>query len=381
MHRHQPRTGMRVAARVTGTLLAAVLASGCGTADVASPSTTSPAASPAPAPTAPARPAPAATATPEPAVLGTITVTETGCALDDSPDRIEPGRFILDVHNGTRARAAFDMFRIGESGSVEAFVAHVEDERTRAEAGEPFRGPPIWAHHVVGSDLLERGESATLAGTAELGTYAVVCLWKFETTSSDPVRPFALVGPIGVGETAQAFTEADVDGIVLSEADAPAGASYLGTDAGREVLLNPVWYLSTTEQQRFRALPGFVHAAASSYRLGSSSADPLFVSEAMLFDDADSAADAMAAYVAEWQASFGFVDPTPSSVELGDGGLLFSGPAAVQGGEPGFYYFWRSNNLLLNMVAVGPAEGAALDAMESTVRAMALEMDRRSSRP
>lgn len=190
---------------------------------------------------------------------------------------------------------------------------------------------------------------------------------------TSPAGPTPLAGA--------AFTEADLDRIVLGEADAPGGATYLGTDVGPDVLINPVWYLSSSDQQRFRDLPGFVDAAASSFRLGTSSADPLFVSEVMLFDDADSAAQAMAAYAQEWQSSFGFDDPTPSTVEFGEEGLLFSGPAAVQNGEPGVYYFWRVDNLLLNMVAVGPVEGAELEAMESTVRAMALEMDRRASPP
>lgn len=228
--------------------------------------------------------------------------------------------------------------------------------------------------------------AATVAGTllavalaSGCGTAAVSSL-----SVTPPVSSPTVTSPAGSTSSAApepAFTEADVGRIVLGEADTPAGASYLGTDVGPEILINPVWYLSSSEQQRFRALPGFIHASASSHRLGSSSADPLFVSEVMLFDDTEAAAHAMAAYTQEWESSFGFADPTPSTVELGDEGLLFSGPAAVQSGEPGFYYFWRVNNLLLNMVAVGPVEGAALDVMETTVRAMALEMDRRVTTP
>lgn len=231
-----------------------------------------------------------------------------------------------------------------------------------------------------------RALAARVAGTllaaaliSGCGTAAVPSPSVAATVSSPTVTSPAGATPSAAAQGA--FTGADVGRIVLGEGDAPAGSSYLGTDVGPQVLINPVWYLSSSEQQRFRTLPGFVDASASSFRLGTSSADPLFVSEVMLFDDAKSAAHAMAAYAQEWESSFGFDDPTPTSVDLGEAGLLFSGPAAVQSGEPGFYYFWRVSNLLLNMVGVGPVEGAEMDALESTVSAMALEMDRRVTLP
>ena len=239
---------------------------------------------------------------------------------------------------------------------------------------------------TVHTPRLRTGMAGAARMAGALLAAALVSACGTETVASPPVTspmPSTAVtsptAPTPSSAAEGAFTAADVDRIVLSEADAPAGASYLGTDVGPGILINPVWYLSSSEQQRFRALPGFVDASASSFRLGTSSADPLFVSEVMLFDDAESAAHAMAAYTQEWQSSFGFDDPTPSTIELGDDGLLFSGPAAVQSGEPGFYYFWRVGNLLLNMVGVGPVEGAELDAMEATVRAMAFEMQRRAS--
>jgi hypothetical protein len=234
----------------------------------------------------------------------------------------------------------------------------------------------MWQRAVAARVAVTLLAAALVSGC---GTTAVASPSATAAVSSPAVTSSAGATPSAAAKGA--FTEADVGRIVLGEADAPVGASYLGTDVGPEILINPVWYLSSSEQQRFRALPGFVDASASSFRLGTSSSDPLFVSEVMLFDDAESAAHAMAAYAQEWESSFGFDDPTPTTVELGEEGLLFSGPAAVQSGEPGFYYFWRVNNLLLNMVGVGPVEGAELDAMESTVSAMALEMDRRVTLP
>jgi len=230
------------------------------------------------------------------------------------------------------------------------------------------------------SQRLRRARTARVAGMLLGAALAAGCgtanhSSPSATSTGDPGSS-VVASPATHGPITGAYTEADINRIVLGEADAPEGAPYLGTDVGAQVLINAVWYLSTSEQKRFLELPGFLDAAASSFRQGPN--DPLFVSEAVLFEDEASAEQAMAAIAEEWQVSFGFDDPTAITVDLGDGGLLYSGPATVQDGEPGFYYLWRASNLFLNMVAVGSVEGAELQAMETTVRAMALEMDRRA---
>lgn len=370
MRPRHPRIWMAAAPRLAGALLVAALASGCGAVGVSAPPAT-PSGDRTP-------PAPAG-----PAALGTITVTETGCTLDGAPERIEPGPFVLDVHNGTPAAAGFDMFRIGQAASVEDFVTHVEAERSSALAGEPFLGPPIWATHIVGSDLLDSGTSATLEGTAAPGPYAVVCLWKFEDVTSDPVRPFALVGPISIGVAPSNVTEIDVAQIVLGAADAPVGARVGGTHgagqstvSGRDTLTLPVWFLSAEEQQRFRNLPGYIAGTSSGF--GDPVSQALYVSVGILFEDAASASQALAAYEHVFRTGWGLDDPEPTDPGLGDRSLLFTGPAAVQGGEPGFYYLWRVDRLLLEAVAVGDVQGEQLAGMEAAVHDMALEMERRA---
>jgi hypothetical protein len=316
-------------------------------------------------------------------VLGTITVTETGCTRDGAPERIAPGPFVLDVHNGTPAAAGFDLFRIGDLGSAEDFVTHIEAERASALAGDPFRGPPIWATHIVGSDVLVSGASATLKGTVEPGTYAVVCLWKFEDVTTDPVRPFALVGPIGVGVAPAEVIPIDAGDIVLGEGDAPTGTRVDGTHGasqstvtGRDTLTLPVWFLSTDEQQRFRNLPGYVAGLSTGF--GDPVSQVLYVSVGVLFEDAATASQALAAYEQVFRTGWGLDDPEPTDPGLGDRSLLFAGPAAVQGGEPGFYYLWRIDRLLLEAVAVGDVGGDQLAEMEAAVHNMALEMERRA---
>jgi hypothetical protein len=129
--------------------------------------------------------------------LGTVTVTTDDCTIDGLPAEIQSGEASLTAFNDTPATASFDMFRL-EGGRFEELVAHVADERAVADAGDPFIGPPSWTTSLASTGLIESETAGTLTGMFEPGTYAVVCLWKYDE-SSDPVRPFAVVGPIEVG--------------------------------------------------------------------------------------------------------------------------------------------------------------------------------------
>jgi len=175
------------------------------------------------------------------------------------------------------------------------------------------------------------------------------------------------------GGSQSGFIAADLDDIILGASDAPLDASYVGPEQLHPLLL-PVWYLSAEEQQPFRSLAGYLDAATADFRRGTY----LFVSVALIFEDADAASAALAAYAAESRRGWGLTNPEATDPGLGDESLLFSGPAEVQGGEPGFYYFWRIDNLLLEAVGVGDVSGSDLTAMETAVAAMALEMERRA---
>jgi hypothetical protein len=177
---------------------------------------------------------------------------------------------------------------------------------------------------------------------------------------------------------ARELTVADLDRIVYSDADAPAGTEPSVGGHGRTLLKNPVWYLPPYAQQRFLELPGFLDAREQSFEGPASEGDLLYVSEVFLFEDAASAQAAIDAYSGEWQVSFGFDNPMPTEIDLGDGGVRFAGPARVQYDEPGIYYFWRVNNLVLNAVGIGDVEDEELEALAASTLAMAGEMDRRA---
>jgi hypothetical protein len=171
---------------------------------------------PDPGPTstnATASPSPSASEAPEP--IGSVRQDETECSLAGIPAELEAGEHTLEVINATPKRAAFDLFRIGSGGSLSALIDHIDLERERAEAGEPFAGPPPWADHVAGSNILPAGERAEVAATLEDGTYAFVCLWTFVETS-DPVRPFAVAGPIQVGHAPIPSAPAEIGTISLT---------------------------------------------------------------------------------------------------------------------------------------------------------------------
>lgn len=177
----------------------------------------------------------------------------------------------------------------------------------------------------------------------------------------------------------RAFVASDLGAIVLTAADAPTGTEPSISGHGRVILRNPVWYLPADEQQPFMNLAGFVDAREQSFEGPMSGGNLLFVSEAFLFEDASTAQAAIDAFSAEWQVSFGFPDSEPRPVDMGDGGVLFAGPATVQNGEPGFYYFWRRDNLVLNVAGIGDVRGEALADLEAATEAVALDMDRRAA--
>lgn len=184
--------------------------------------------------------------------------------------------------------------------------------------------------------------------------------------------PSASARPATPSPVAAVFTVADLDAIVLGKSDAPLDSTFQGHDPVPPLLL-PVWYLSEAESQRFINLPRYVDGTDARFGLG----PYLFVSAVLVFEDADAASGALAAYREEIQSGWGLTDPTPTNPNLGDESLLFSGPAERQEGEPGAYYFWRVENLLLEAVGVGAVEGDALTNMEAAVREMADEMERR----
>lgn len=122
------------------------------------------------------------------------------------------GEVTIQAVNQTPETAAFDLFLIGPGGSFEDLADHVAAEKARAEGGQPFAGPPPWADHVGGSDLIAVDRTETFSVALESGTYGFVCLWKFDDAFTDPVRPFAVAGPVEVGEGTAALCRTEDPG-------------------------------------------------------------------------------------------------------------------------------------------------------------------------
>jgi hypothetical protein len=162
--------------------------------------TASPASAPAATPPATAPPtAPQSAANPssqEP--MATITIGQDECELDPSLTETAAGAIQLRAVNETDALAAFDMWRIGESGSLDQLVAHIAEERRLAESGDPGLGHPSFASSLISSGILQAGESKLVSGVTQPGTYGIVCLRHFVLVTDDPFRPFTVVGPITI---------------------------------------------------------------------------------------------------------------------------------------------------------------------------------------
>lgn len=159
----------------------------------------SPAVAPTTTPTAPSTATRSPATSPDmPEAIATLTLSQNDCTLRPDLAEMTAGAIRLLAVNETGAQAAFDMWRIGESGSFEELVAHVEEERRLADAGDAGLGHPSFASSLISSGILQAEESKVINGVTQPGTYGIVCLRHFELVTDDPFRPFTVVGPIEV---------------------------------------------------------------------------------------------------------------------------------------------------------------------------------------
>ena len=169
--------GRRVA--WVGTLCIAV---GCGSASTA---TVSPA-SESRSPTTPSSPPGS------PVSVGTVTLSDDGCALD-APSVLDAGPVGLAMVNEAAGRFDVHLYRLHDSHRYDEFAAHVAEEMRRAEAGEAPLGHPTFASLVAESSAGPGSEAELDVGVTS-GTYAIGCI--LFTLSSDPL--IWAVGPLEV---------------------------------------------------------------------------------------------------------------------------------------------------------------------------------------
>jgi hypothetical protein len=130
--------------------------------------------------------------------VGSVTITDSECQMAIDSEDAGTGPLAFMAINDSGVQAAVDVFHVTD---IAAVVAHVDEERRRADSGEPVLGhpgEPIATFASSGSGLLDAGTSTQVVVEAdEPGDYAVICL-RYHENTSDPVRPFAVVGPFTV---------------------------------------------------------------------------------------------------------------------------------------------------------------------------------------
>ena len=166
--------------------------------------------------------------------------------------------------------------------------------------------------------------------------------------SADPGRT-ATPQPTVLTESASPFGIEDLDRIVVTAVNAPAGLTVDDELRGQEALEQPVALLPETT---FTQQPGFVDARMT--RLGTSGPGSYweeggYVTWAALYLAPGSAATAFAVLVEEHVIGWGMEEV--GRPPFGDDGVTLEGPAY---GFDTLLYVWRAGNLLLAVAGLGP---------------------------
>jgi hypothetical protein len=129
-----------------------------------------------------------------------VTVTSSSCALDVADQPIDPSVAVFEAVNASGGPAAVDILRIRlEDGyTFEQFAARTERDARLAEQGKPplFTGPAVDLSSRRTTGVLAEDESGLIGGDLPSGTYAIVCLVKYDHLDRVKIRPLETVGPI-----------------------------------------------------------------------------------------------------------------------------------------------------------------------------------------
>ncbi|MDX1687202.1 MAG: hypothetical protein R3248_04390 [Candidatus Promineifilaceae bacterium] len=136
----------------------------------------------------------------DPPLLGTLTISPSGCSLDLVEDSVGPGAHAIDVVNEKGVPGVvFDMWTLLPEQTYEGFAEQIDDARVMAETESeeglslrslpPPQGVERWRRFGVD------GRSETIYKYLTPGTYAIVC-----QEFIDPAGwwPMYIVGPIEV---------------------------------------------------------------------------------------------------------------------------------------------------------------------------------------
>jgi len=186
------------------TLLIVTLA-GCGNGDAESTTSPTPATETilTSTTTFPAATTTAPTIAAAPVDVGTVVIAESGCSFEPSASPLSAGEVVFTIVNETEGQAGAHVWGpLADGYSFDDFVEYVEEEIALTMAGEPFIGPAAWFGPLIPSDnessLFEGGETGEITGTADAGTFGIVCVMTLEEVG---LRIYAYAGPFEVSET------------------------------------------------------------------------------------------------------------------------------------------------------------------------------------
>jgi hypothetical protein len=132
----------------------------------------------------------------EPTMVGRLRITPTRCSLRELDGPVGTGEIAFTAVNETDGLAAFNVARLDEGSSFEAFSSHIRKEIRLATAGRPGLGHPSFAVPLF-EVLLEAGERGRLVGTVgEPGTFVIACARVYEEVGE--LRPADALGPLEV---------------------------------------------------------------------------------------------------------------------------------------------------------------------------------------
>lgn len=192
---------------VVSVLVVAMLTAACGSEQRATTST-APMTSTAAVVTTTVPPATTgAPASSRPVDIGSVTITDSGCRLAIA-EELAVGSLTITVRNETDAEAAAEVFMLKEGHLFDELVAHVEEEKRRADAGESFLGPPLASATFAspGSGIVAGGENKSVEIDAgQDGIYVIYCFRHHENVA-EPFRVFALLGPLRIGDAEAALS-------------------------------------------------------------------------------------------------------------------------------------------------------------------------------
>lgn len=127
--------------------------------------------------------------------VGILNVTGSTCTIDGVDGPIAAGSVSFTAVNETDGLAAFNIAAIEEGHSFDELASHIEEEIELADAGEPGLGHPSFAVPMF-EVLLEAGETGTMSGSLDQGTYGLTCARVNDAVGE--LRPAGALGPIEV---------------------------------------------------------------------------------------------------------------------------------------------------------------------------------------